>query len=124
MAFGDDFAVTAAGAITHVSGTTKYPVIDFHRWLGGLADDAEAAAGDVVDIVTFTPSTRSTDQIIDLNDWTGSGGPTFAIDDTAAQYLYGGSITQKSGGSQERYSGLSIIGSFTAEPQVVQNNTC
>jgi len=122
MAIGDDFAVSAAGDITHVSGTTNYSVIELHRWLSGLADDAEATGNDIVDIVTFTPSTRSTDQIIDLNDWTASGGPTFNIDDTAAQFLYGGSITQKSGGSQERYSGLSIIGSFTAEPQVVQNN--
>lgn len=123
MAFADDFSVNAAGDIRHVSGTTNYPVIDLHRYLGGLADDAEASGDDVIDITTFTPSDRATDQIITLNDHSANSGPTFNIDDTAAQFLYGGSITQDSGASEERYSGLQIIGSFTAEPQVVQDNT-
>jgi len=122
MAFADDFSTNAAGDIRHVSGSTNYPVIDLHRYLGDLADNPEATGNDVVDIVTFTPSDRSTDQIITLNDHSGDGGPTYNIDDATAEFLYGGSITQDSGGTQVRYSGLSIIGSFTAEPQVIQNN--
>ena len=90
MAFEDDFETDISGNITHTSGTTNYPVIDLHRYLGALADDAQASGDDLVDIATQTPSARSTDQIIDLL------GP-FNIDDTAAQFLYGGSIRQGTG---------------------------
>ena len=68
MAIGDDFSVAANGDIRHVSGSTTYTVLEFHRWLQDLADDAAASGNDLVDITVSTPSERSTDNIITLLD--------------------------------------------------------
>lgn len=116
MAIGDDFSVAVNGDIRHVSGTTNYTVLELHRWLQDLADDAAATGNDLIDITSGTPSERSTDQIVSLNS-------TFNIDDTAAQFLYGGSVTQASGATQ--YSGLSVVGSVydLTTLQIVQNNS-
>jgi hypothetical protein len=115
MAIGTDFEVQADGDIRHVSGTTTYTVLEFHRWLQDLADDAQASGDDLLDITDSTPSERSTDNIITLN-------APFNIDDTAAEYLYDGSITQA--GGDVVYSGLVVVGSVTAgtQLQIVQNN--
>ena len=109
MAIGDDFAIDGAGAITHVSGSTNYTVLELHRWLQDLADDAEASVGDLIDITTSTPSERSTDNIITLN-------APFNIDDTAAEFLYDGSITQS--GGDTIYAGLVVVGSVEAATEL------
>lgn len=121
MAIGDDFSVAANGDIRHVSGTTTYTVLEVHRWLQDLADDQQASGNDLVDITVYTPSERATDNIITLLDYSGVGGPTFNIDDTAAQFIYDGSITQRS--QAERYSGLVVVGSVETgtQLQIVQN---
>lgn len=103
MAIGDDFSINAAGDIRHVANTNTYTVLELHRWLQGLADDAECSTNDVLDIARTTPSERSTDQIIQL---LGS----YNIDDDAAEYLYGGSIKQGSGATEEIYAGLKVLG--------------
>ena len=115
MAIADDFSVNASGDIRHSSGTATYTVLELHRYLQDLADNASASGDDVLDITSATPSERSTDNIITLN---GS----FNIDDTAAEYLYDGSITQASG--DVIYAGLVVVGSVESgtELQVVQNN--
>jgi len=115
MAIGTDFEVQVNGDIRHVSGTTTYTVLQFHRWLQDLADDAQAASDDFLDITSSTPSERSTDNIIALN-------APYNIDDTAAQYLYDGSISQA--GGDTLYSGLVVVGSVVAgtQLQIVQNN--
>lgn len=105
MAIGDDFSVAVNGDIRHVSGTTNYTVLQLHRWLQDLADDAQATGNDLVDITSETPSERSTDNIITLLG-------TYNIDDTAAQYLYNGSITQDGGNTV--YSGLQVLGAVNA----------
>lgn len=124
MAIGDDFSVDPiTGNIRHVSGTTNYSVIAFHRWLGDLLDDPQAAGGandDLADISSRTASERITDEIINLNDFTSSGGPRYNIDDTAAQFLYGGSIRQGSGATEELYSGLRVLGSVVSTATQVQ----
>lgn len=116
MAIGDDFSISTSGDIRHVSGTTTYTVLEFHRWLGDLADNATASGNDFVDITSDTPSERSTDNIISLYS-------PYNIDDTAAEYLYDGSITQN--GGDEQYSGLVVVGSVysTTYLQVVQDNS-
>ena len=43
MAIGDDFSVNASGDIRHTSGSTTYTVLELHRWLQNLADDASAS---------------------------------------------------------------------------------
>lgn len=119
MAIGDDFSVTVGGDIRHVSGTSTYTVLELHRWLQDLADNASvtSSSNDVVDITSLTPSERSTDEIITLLNG-------YNIDDTAAEYLYGGSIRQGSGATEELYSGLRVLGSVissTTQIQIVQD---
>ena len=62
MAIADDFSVAANGNITYTgaahgaAGAGYYSVIQFHRWLSDIADDAVAAtANDLVNITTNTP---------------------------------------------------------------------
>jgi len=115
MAIGDDFSVAVNGDIRHVSGTDRYTVLAFHRWLQNLADNPSSSNDDLLDITSSTPSARATDNIITLNS-------PYNIDDTAAKYLYNGSIEQAAGGTL--YSGLVVVGSVYAGTtlQVVQNN--
>jgi hypothetical protein len=115
MAIGDDFSVAVNGDIRHIANSNTYTVLQFHRWLQDLADDAQAAGNDILDITDSTPSERSTDNIISLN-------TPFNIDDDAAEYLYDGSITQEGGDTV--YSGLVVVGAVETgtELQIVQNN--
>ena len=117
MTIGDDFRVSSNGDIRHVSGTDTYTVLELHRWLQDLADDAAAAGDDTMDITQDTPSERSTDNIITLNS-------PYNIDDDAAKYFYDGSVTQE--GGDDIYSGLEVVGSVNNNStilQVVQNNS-
>lgn len=117
MAIASDFSVDrATGNIRHTSGSTNYTVLAFHRYLQDLADDAAAAGDDVLDITDVTPSERSTDNIITLLNG-------YNIDDTAAQFLYDGSITQSNG--DVIYAGLVVVGAVESgtQLQVIQNNT-
>ena len=116
MAIADDFSVNASGDIRHVSGSSTYTVLELHRFLQDLADDASASGNDLIDITSDTPSDRSTDNIITL---LGS----YNIDDDAAEYLYDGSVSQSSG--DVLYSGLIVVGSVfsTTQLMIVQNNT-
>lgn len=116
MAIGDDFSVAVNGDIRHVSGSTNYSVLELHRWLQDLADDASASGNDIVDITSETPSDRSTDQIITLLG-------TYNIDDDAAEYLFGGSISQDGGDTE--YSGLQVLGAVNntnTQLMVIQDN--
>lgn len=103
MAIGDDLQVAVNGDIRHTSGTAHYTVLELHRWLQDLADDAAASTSgnDLVDIASGTPSERVTDSIINLLG-------NYNIDDTLSEYLYGGSISQDSGNTV--YSGLRVLG--------------
>lgn len=123
MAIGDDFTVNTSGDIRHASGTTHYTVLELHRWLQDLADDEQASGNDLIDITTFTPSERSTNSIIELLDHSADSGPTFNIDDDAAEYFYGGSIKQK--GGNELYSGLQVLGAVdnvATQLKIIQDN--
>jgi hypothetical protein len=116
MAIGDDFSIATSGDIRHVSGSTTYTVLELHRWLQDLADDAQASGNDYMDITTQTPSERSTNNIITLNS-------PYNIDDTAAEYLYDGSIEQL--GGDTIYAGLVVVGAVETgtELQVTQDET-
>lgn len=112
MAIGDDFSIAANGDIRHVAGSTNYTVIAFHRWLGDLMDDAAAAGNDILDITDATASERATDNLITLNS-------PYNIDDTAAQFLYDGSIVQDGGNTI--YDGLVVIASAGMRLEIIQN---
>ena len=115
MAIEDDISVAVNGDIRYTGSTVNWTVIDFHRFLQDLADDAVSSGNDLLDITDDTPSERSTDNIITLNS-------PYNIDDTLAQHLFDGSITQASGDTV--YSGLVVVGSVPAATnlQIVQDN--
>lgn len=115
MAIADDISVAVNGDIRYTGTTANYTVLEFHRFLQDLADDAVASGDDLVDITDSTPSDRSTDNIITL---LGS----YNIDDTLAQHLYDGSISQASGATL--YSGLVVVGSVVSgtQLQIIQDN--
>lgn len=97
----------------HGGGSPTYAtVIEFHRWLGGLADDATSSGDDELDITDENPSNRSTDNIITLLG-------NYNIDDTAAEHLYDGSIIQ--GGGDEIYDGIVNFGNADVQIQIHQN---
>lgn len=89
MAIGDDFSISAGGDIRS-SAATNYTVIEVHRWLGDLMDDAQASGNDLLDITSATADERSTDNFITLN-------APYNIDDETAKRIYDGSIVQDDG---------------------------
>jgi len=107
---GDIRRVGGAGTI-HTASPEYFTVIEFHRWLQDLADDAIATSDDILDITDDTPSERSTDNIITLING-------YNIDDDLAEYLYDGSIIQAAGA--EIYDGIVNFGNASFI-EVVQN---
>jgi hypothetical protein len=98
-------------------GSPSYAtVIEFHRWLQDLADDAVSspASGDELDITDEDPSARSTDNIITLLG-------NYNIDDTAAEHLYDGSIIQN--GGDDIYDGIVNFGNTDVQIQIIQNGS-
>jgi len=112
-----DVSIASNGDIRWTGGaTTNYTVLELHRFLGALADDASSINDDFVDITSDTPSDRSTDNIITLLG-------TYNIDATMAEHLFDGSISQASGA--ELYSGLRVLGAvnnINTQLQIIQNN--
>lgn len=96
----------------HGGGAPSYAtVIEFHRWIEDLADDATFVGDDEMDITINTPTDRSTDNIITLIN-------TFNIDDNAAEHLYDGSIIQLGGATI--YDGVVNFGN-TPTIQIIQD---
>ncbi len=118
MAIATDFEIQNdkdiryIGAAHGASGAGYYTVLEFHRWLQDLADDASSASDDFLDITKDTPSDKSFDTIINLVNG-------FNIDDTASEHLYGGSIIQTNG--DVIYDGLQVIANQGMDLQIVQN---
>lgn len=107
----------ATGNIRYIGGDhgaspTYATVIELHRWLQDLADDASFVGNDELDITVVTPSDRSTDNIITLING-------YNIDDTAAEHLYDGSIIQGTNGATI-YDGFVVIGA-SDNIQIIQN---
>lgn len=102
-----------AGDFGGTPGAPTYAtVIDFHRWLQGLADDAVAVGNDELDITNTNPSQRSTDNIITLIN-------NYNIDDTAAEHLYDGSVIQT--GGADIYDGIVNFGNADVQIKLIQN---
>ena len=113
-----DWTVTrSTGDIRYIGGDhgaspTYATVIEFHRWLQDLADDAVSSGDDELDITDNDPSARSTDNIITLLG-------NYNIDDNAAEHLYDGSIIQNSG--DDIYDGIVNFGNSDVQIQLIQN---
>jgi hypothetical protein len=89
-----DWTVTrATKVITYIGddhngvAPTYATVIEAHRWLRDLQDDAEYSGLDQLDIIDKDASERSTDNIITLKNG-------YTITAVAAEHLYDGSINQ------------------------------
>jgi hypothetical protein len=90
-------------------------VIQFHRWLQDLADDAVASGDDELDITNTDPSRRSTDNIITLING-------YTIDETAnnaTEHLYDGSIIMD--GGDTIYDGIVNFGDPEVVIQIIQD---
>ena len=87
-----DFLV-ANGDIRYVGNGQKYAVLDLHRHLSSLADEAcfknWGSSGGSLDITSDIASYRSHDRLITIT----SG---YNIDDDSVSMLYGGTILQES----------------------------
>ena len=98
---------------THTnSGANYVTVLELHRWAQDLADDASSASDDYMDITRDTPSDKSFDTIINLING-------YNIDDTTAEYIYGGSIIQD--GGNIIYDGIQIVSNPNIQVEIVQN---
>tara|TARA_R110000796_G_scaffold40062_1_gene99388 strand:+ start:15339 stop:17063 length:1725 start_codon:yes stop_codon:yes gene_type:complete len=97
----------------HAGGSPSYAtVIEFHRWLQDLADDAVSVGDDELDITDEDPSARSTDNIITLLG-------NYQIDAQASEHLYDGSIIQN--GGDDIYDGIVNFGNTDVQIQIIQN---
>lgn len=119
MPIATDFSVSSVtgniryiGAAHALTGAGYYSVIELHRWLQDLADDASASGDDLLDITSSTPSDRSTDNIISLLG-------LYNIDQTAAEHLYGGSIIQNAGA--DIWDGILVYANPGMDMQIQQN---
>ncbi len=108
----DDISVAANGDIRLTGGSDNYTVLELHRFLNDLADDAVASGDDLLDINSPDPSSRSTDQIIELING-------YNIDDALAERLYDGSIIQANGDTI--YDGILIFAPQGTYVDVIQN---
>jgi len=85
-----DWSIAANGDIRYTGSGTTNTVIELHRFLGDLMDDAQASGDDRLDITSATASERSTDNFITLN-------APYNLDDYSVRFLYDGSIVQDNG---------------------------
>jgi hypothetical protein len=107
-------AGTGTGDATQIASYAT--VIQFHRWLQALADDAEFVGDDELDIIDQDPSSRSTDNIISLTNG-------FNVTATEIEHLYDGSITQGAGVTEERWDGIVNFGNADVHIQILQNGS-
>lgn len=112
MTIGTDFEIQNDKDIRAVAGSTNYTVLELHRWLQDLADDASSSSDDYMDITKDTPSDKSFDTIINLVN-------SYNINDATAQRLYGGSIIQN--GGDDIYDGFQVLAPAGMYLNIIQN---
>jgi hypothetical protein len=105
----------------HGTATTNYvTVLELHRWLQDLADEASVQNDDYLDITTVNPSDKKFDTIITLTN-------SYTLDDAyttpASEFIYGGSILQGSGGTETIYDGIRVVAPLGVYVNVIQDNT-
>jgi hypothetical protein len=111
---------SAAGAHDHTVATAEYfTVIELHRFLQDLADDASASGDDLIDITNETPSDRSTDNIIQIQAGYTLDDGTVGDGDPVWEHLYDGSILEADTGSI--FDGLVVIAAEGMDLQIIQD---
>ena len=97
------------------TGTTPsyVTVLQFHRFLQDLADNASSTSTDQLDITDLDPSSRSTNNIVTLKG-------NYNIDYETSQHIYDGSIKQTPAGGEEIYAGFVNFGN-SPNIQIIQD---
>ncbi len=129
MAIADRIGINASGVIYYDStagandhttaGAEYYTVIQLHRFLQDLADDASASGDDLIDITSDTPSDRSTDNIIQINAGYTLDDGTVGGGDPVWEHLYDGSIIEAQ--TDSIWDGLVVIAGEGMDLQIIQN---
>ncbi len=125
-AFLTQFKCWANGDVRYVSGTDTFHVWWLHRALQKIAWDFAISGDDELNLTKPNPSTsEALGTIITLQDHTTDYSVSYNIDDTAAEYLFGGSVEQGASGSVTRYAGLIVLGAVNSATnlQIIQNAT-
>lgn len=112
--------IAGDGALDGVVHPRSYQAVQLHRLLADLNDDPDYTGNDIVTTYKPTPSTQEAGgAIVTLQG-------TCNITDEVARHLYGGSITQGSGNTRVRYSGLAVQitdRDGLTEPVIIQNDS-
>lgn len=125
MAIENDIAIDLSGniyytgAVHGAAGAGYYTVIQFHRYLQDLADDAVASGDDLIDITVDTPSDRSTDNIIAVLNGFRLDDANGSATDAISEHLYDGSIIQQE--DSTIWDGLVVIAAEGMDLQILQN---
>lgn len=125
MAIATDIAIDNSGniyykgAVHGASGAGYYTVLELHRFLQDLADDASASGDDLIDITSVTPSDRSTDNIITVKTGYQLDDANVSATDAISEHLYDGSIIQEGDGTI--YDGMLVIAAEGMDLQILQN---
>ena len=115
-AVNTDKTIRYTGPAHGVAGANYVTVLELHRWLQDLADDASSINDDYMDITRDTPSDKSFDTIINLiNGYTLDE----AFTNKASEYIYGGSIIQ--GGGTDIWDGIAVVANPGCYVDVIQN---
>jgi hypothetical protein len=122
-----DWAITTDKKIQYIgtdhgtAGANYVTVLELHRWLQDLADDASVldhGSDDFMDITTLSPSDKKFDTIITLTNG-------YYLDDATtnptSEFIYGGSIIQNSGSGEEIYDGIKIVANRGVIVNVIQD---
>jgi len=123
-AFLSQFKVSANGDIRYVSGSDTFHIWWLHRALQKIAYDFNTSGDDELNLTKPNPSTsEALGTIITLQDHTSAYSVLYNINDTVANYLFGGSIEQGASGSKTKYYGLKVLGSVNSSTylQIVQD---
>jgi hypothetical protein len=94
--------------ISWAGGPGRLTVLELHRMLQDMADDAEAVGGDLVDITSSTPSVRHTDHIIEIP-------APFTVDPGLIKHLCHGTLITPTGTYTDMVE-LLFRGTMTEEP--------
>jgi len=125
MAIATDIAIDGSGniyykgAVHGAAGAGYYTVLELHRFLQDLADDASASGDDLIDITSVTPSDRSTDNIITIKTGYQLDDANGSATDAISEHLYDGSIIQEGDGTI--YDGMFVIAAEGMDLQILQN---
>jgi hypothetical protein len=115
-AVNTDKTVRYIGPAHGVAGANYVTVLELHRWLQDLADDASSVSDDFMDITRDTPTDKSFDTIINLiNGYTLDEAYTTK----ASEYIFGGSIIQ--GGGTDIWDGVAVVANPGCYVDVIQN---